>query len=246
MEAIKEKMKESDRGSDDVFIERRLYGKTGIEIGGPSEAFKELLPIYRAAKKIDGVNFSEKTLWDSRKAGRDSFAYYEGKRGDQYILEATKLDGIADDSYDFLLASHSLEHIANPIKALKEWIRVVKPGGTIVVIVPNKEACFDHKRDYTSFEHILNDYERDIGEDDLTHLDEILEKHDLSMDTPAGTFKQFKERSLRNFSNRALHQHVFSPESLERVFDFLGISVEKSFVDGLNIVCIGRVPDKRS
>ena len=37
----------------------------------------------------------------------------------------TSLDGIDDASYDVVLASHTLEHIANPLRALSEWRRVV-------------------------------------------------------------------------------------------------------------------------
>lgn len=216
-------------------------GKNGIEIGGPSEIFKEVIPIYKLAKKIDGVNFSDKTLWDSRKEGIGSYEYYSNKKGDQYILEATDLIKIPSNKYDFLLASHCLEHSANPIKAVKEWVRVINEEGQIVVIVPNKEFCFDHNREYTTFEHIFSDYVNDIGENDLTHLDEILEKHDLSMDPPAGTLEQFKERSLKNIKNRGLHHHVFSEELMEQIFSFLGISLERSFVDGINIVCVGKV-----
>lgn len=218
-----------------------LSNQVGIEIGGPSQIFKKMLPVYKIAKRIDGVNFSEKTLWDSMQPGDNSYKYFDDKNGRQYIMEATNLSEIGDHSYDFLLSSHNLEHIANPMKAVSEWIRVVKPGGIIVIIVPNKKFCFDHKRDDTTFEHIMNDYNGNTTEHDLTHLDEILEKHDLSMDIPAGTKEQFRERSLKNFSNRALHQHVFSKETIEEIFSFLGITLEKSFVDGINIVCIGRV-----
>jgi ubiquinone/menaquinone biosynthesis C-methylase UbiE len=218
--------------------------KIGLEIGGPSGTFQNLLPIYKIAEKIDGVNYSEKTLWDSRQSGKEAYAYYKGKKGDQYTLEATELTKIENKSYDFLLASHCLEHSANPIKAMKEWVRVIKSGGIIVVIVPNKEVCFDHRRDDTQFEHIINDYYNDITEHDLTHLNEILEKHDLDMDLPAGTLEQFKERSLQNFSNRGLHQHVFSLSLLKRLFNYLDIQIMYEHIEGINIVCIGRVTRK--
>ncbi len=226
----------TERGFVDYFA-----GKTGLEIGGPSGAFQSLVPIYQIAKKIDGVNYSETTIWDSRLRGSGNYTYFADKKGDQYIYEATNLTEIADNTYDFILSSHSLEHIANPLKALKEWTRVVKFGGTMVVIVPNKNVCFDHKRDYTSLEHIMSDYRRDMDEGDLTHLDEILSKHDLSMDLPAGTIDQFRERSMKNHSNRTLHHHVFSEKLMHELFDVAGISLKKSYVEGLNIVCIGTV-----
>ncbi len=76
---------------------------------------------------------------------------------------------IDKNSYDFLLSSNNLEHIANPLRALKEFYRILKPGGILLITVPVKEKNFDHNRQYTSFEHILLDYIKNTQEDDLTH-----------------------------------------------------------------------------
>ncbi len=51
--------------------------------------------------------------------------YLDNKEpGIQYVRDATDLRGIPDSKYDFVLASHALEHIANPLKAMSEWTRV--------------------------------------------------------------------------------------------------------------------------
>ena len=41
-----------------------------------------------------------------------------------------------DDEFDRLIAAHVLEHIYRPHLALAEWKRVIKPGGTISVLIP--------------------------------------------------------------------------------------------------------------
>lgn len=41
-----------------------------------------------------------------------------------------------DDSFDRLIAAHVLEHIYQPHLALKEWCRVIKPGGTLSILIP--------------------------------------------------------------------------------------------------------------
>ena len=41
-----------------------------------------------------------------------------------------------DGAFDRLVATHVLEHIPEPYKALREWARVVRPGGIISVILP--------------------------------------------------------------------------------------------------------------
>ena len=95
--------------------------------------------------------------------------------------------------------SHNLEHFANPVKALKEWQRVLKPNGALVLLLPYYRDTFDHLRQPTTVEHMLNDFDRDTLEDDLTHLPEILEKHDLTMDVAAESKQDFHSHYLDNF-----------------------------------------------
>lgn len=64
-----------------------------------------------------------------------------------------------DESLDFVLSSHVLEHIPDPIRALKEWYRVVRPGGYIFVIIPHKERTFDKNRPRTLLAEIVQRYE---------------------------------------------------------------------------------------
>ena len=42
-----------------------------------------------------------------------------------------------DDSFDHVVCVEGLEHIENPANAIREFSRLMKPGGTIVVSVPN-------------------------------------------------------------------------------------------------------------
>jgi SAM-dependent methyltransferase len=122
------------------------------------------------------------------------------------------------------LSSHSLEHIANPLKALYEWRRILTRDGQLLLILPNKDHTFDWRRPVTTLEHMISDYTNAIGEDDLTHLDEILELHDLSRDLMAGTPEQFRARSLNNSAVRALHHHVFSFASTLELLEYAGFS----------------------
>lgn len=50
--------------------------------------------------------------------------------------DAQELKGVSAGSFDFVASSHCLEHLRNPMIALAEWIKVVKPGGFVVVTVP--------------------------------------------------------------------------------------------------------------
>lgn len=50
--------------------------------------------------------------------------------------DAQELNGVASNSLDFVASSHCLEHLRNPMIALPRWLEVVKPGGFVVVTVP--------------------------------------------------------------------------------------------------------------
>lgn len=218
-------------------------GKIGLEIGGPSGNFSSegILPVYRYAERIDNCNFCSETIWEGSISGGMTYQYGGQKTGNQFICEGSQLDEIADGVYDFVIASHSIEHMANPIKAVKEWLRVLKPEGVLLVVAPDKRFTFDHRRQITPFSHILEDYFSGVGEDDLTHLEEILSSHDLLLDSGAGTMSEFTERSRRNFENRSLHQHVFDKDLLRQIFSYCGVEIV--YADSAlpsNIILMGR------
>jgi len=195
--------------------------KSGIEIGGPSAFFnsKGYLPIYPAINSLDGVNFSTTTVWEGQLNEGDYYRYQD-KTGFQYIAEGTNLSKITDEKYDFVLSCNNLEHIANPIKAIMEWKRIIKRGGIILLVLPNKLANFDHNRPYTAIEHLVADFNQKVNEDDLTHLEEILQLHDLKRDPQAGGATKFKERCMENYQNRCMHHHVYNQDTLQKLFEY--------------------------
>jgi len=207
---------------------KAVAGKCGLEIGGPSIFFKFSLPLYHHASSIDGVNFSQETMWEGSIQSNKPFNYMKGRAGRQIIAEAVDLAEVEDASYDFVLSCHSLEHVANPLRALLEWNRVLKPGGTLILVVPNKDSIFDHRRPVTTFAHLVSDFDLSTDESDLTHLTEILELHDLKRDRAAGTLKEFQERSIKNFQNRGLHHHVFDLQTLTEAVTFTHFEVQHS------------------
>ncbi len=204
-------------------------GMSGLEVGGPSEVFggrRGILPLYPAVGSLDNCNFASQTVWQAAHVEGPTFVFENGRSpGRQYIAEASDLSGIRSARHDFLLSSHALEHCANPLKALGEWLRVLKDGGTLVLLLPHREGTFDHRRPVTPLEHLVADAHADVGEDDMTHFDEIMARHDLTLDPGGGTPAQFRERSSRNVENRCFHQHVFDTRSTVELLDHVGVQL---------------------
>ena len=222
--------------------QHELAGKSGLEVGGPSAFFRHVLPVYSVIGALDGVNFATTTMWEGQIAAGGRFAYAPGLTGLQFIAEATELRDVADGRYEFLLSSNCLEHVANPLKALREWTRVVQPGGLLLLVLPNQKANFDHRRQVTRFEHLLDDERRNVGEDDLTHLDEILALHDLERDPWAEGRENFERRSRDNLKYRGLHHHVFDPALIEQMARHLQLSTVLLDTTPTDFVFLGRTP----
>jgi predicted SAM-dependent methyltransferase len=194
--------------------------KDGLEIGGPSHIFESdgLLPVYKGARAITFIDYSNITLW---KETRDIILEkVQNKLDCRFLIsDATEIEGIPDNSFDFVLASHVLEHLANPLKAINRWRRLLKNGGFMVIVVPDKRFTFDHKRNVTTINHILEDYENNVNENDTTHLYEVINLHDEKMDNTGEDRAHFVNRILNNNENRTVHHHVFIPENVRQLME---------------------------
>lgn len=203
-----------------------LKHKNGIEIGGPSSVFSSagFLPVYTVIDGLDGCNFSSNTVWEGSITEGYNFKY-ENKTGYQYIADGSALDMIPDKKYDFVLSCHSIEHIANPIKALKEWKRIIKDDGFILLVVPHKDQTFDHKRPVTSLQHLLDDFETNKAEDDNTHFEEVISLHNIAMDDGIDNVESLIKRTQDNIHNRCVHHHVFNTPLVVKLADNLSLKI---------------------
>ena len=69
------------------------------------------------------------------------------------------LASLADGTQDFVIANHFLEHCQNPIGALINMLRVLKPGGILYFAIPDKRVTFDVDRPLTPIAHLVRDFE---------------------------------------------------------------------------------------
>ncbi|HTP49828.1 MAG TPA: methyltransferase domain-containing protein [Anaeromyxobacteraceae bacterium] len=133
------------RCSRESALAHRLFdGLEGIEIGGSAHN-----PFGLKTRNVDYTDdmTTEFKLEEERNCGR-SLPVDIVAPGDRLPLP--------DESVDFVVSSHVLEHFFDPIGALQEWYRVVRPSGCIFTIVPHKERTFDRDRPRTTLAELVD------------------------------------------------------------------------------------------
>ena len=136
------------------------------------------------------------------------------------IGDAENLAPIPDRSYDFLISAHVIEHMKNPLGSLEQWCRVVKPGGKIYLIVPDKRAIFDRHRVRTTLGHIILDYRRPSADRDFEHyLDYAIHVHD-QRDSAS-----LVEADRLVATDYSIHFHVFIPTDIINLLTWFSANV---------------------
>lgn len=72
-------------------------------------------------------------------SGKDTGLFGTPMKPDIMVNSAERLNLFADESADSVFSSHTLEHIQDYIAALREWWRLVKTGGYLVLYLPHRD-----------------------------------------------------------------------------------------------------------
>jgi hypothetical protein len=171
-----------------VFPEHRLAhemldGLSGLEVGAASHnpfglrtrnvATREGWEFYAREQRAMGVEPAPVDVWGS---------------GDAIP--------VGDQSEDFVVSSHVVEHLPNPVAAFIEWDRVVRDGGYVFMIVPIKGVLpEDGPRELTTLDELIECYRRGY----------TVESHPID-GVPGG---------------RMGHYHTFTPDSLTDLVDWM-------------------------
>jgi SAM-dependent methyltransferase len=78
----------------------------------------------------------------------------EGKR----ISEAVAQEA----PFDYVIASHLIEHIPDPVGWMADVAQILRPGGILSLVIPDKRYCFDINRAPTDISDIVDAYLRQL------------------------------------------------------------------------------------
>lgn len=103
-----------------------------LELGcGSGALLPRLAPHYRLAV---GMDISPTGLGLAARSIREKADERSGIALLCALAESLPFQG---DSFDAVMAQHLVEHLNDPGRALREWYRVLRPGGTLTLITPN-------------------------------------------------------------------------------------------------------------
>ncbi len=144
------------------------------------------------------------------------------------IDDAETLETVPSAKYDFVIAAHVIEHMKNPLGALEQWMRVLKPGGLLYLVVPDKRATFDCPRMRTLLYHMVLDYLRPSRERDFDHYLEYSVLVDGKRHEEA-----FTNAEKLAAADHPIHFHVFLPQDIVRLLGWFSNNVRRvEIVDG--------------
>ncbi len=210
----------------DRYSYRHIRGH-GLEIG----ALNRPLPVRRGVRVeyVDRITKKEAVVRFREQSPEISIIAEPTIIDDGFVLST-----VEDNSYDFLVANHVLEHSANPLQTLGNWMRVIKPGGIVFTVVPIAEKTFDRGREITSLEHFIRDYELvkkgDIEEFKNRNREHCRDALTISLRNdrlrkglePMEFGHEELERRISEMveTSADIHYHAFSVESYREMIDY--------------------------
>jgi len=178
----------------------------GLEFGAGSSPFPLALNAYPVYLDIKSSAQLHQTL-------------YPGQSGANLVHSAfdmaiEKLQDWPENSLDFVVACHVIEHTYNPLGVLLGAYKALRRGGRLVLTVPDKERTFDRERQITSFEHVTADFRRRSKSRDLEHYYDY-GKNVLALDHAASV--QYAKEGCA--SGADIHYHVWDFVSFGEMID---------------------------
>lgn len=141
------------------------------------------------------------------------------------IGDAQTMEGIPDSTYDFVVSSHVIEHMRNPLAAVEQWCRITTPGGFLYLIVPDKRVTFDKKRVRTNVEHLILDYHSPSRARDFEHfLDYSIHVHDKR------ALDALEDAKRLESTDYSIHFHVFMPADIVEALEWFSLNVHKIII----------------
>jgi SAM-dependent methyltransferase len=137
------------------------------------------------------------------------------------VDDGESLHAIHDNSQDFLIANHFIEHSEDPILTLTNFLRVLKAGGVLYLTVPNMQKTFDSDREETTVAHLIEDHSLGVEKSRRRHYEEwvsLIEPHFGRHYDEVAFEKRVKELMHQKYS---IHYHCWKADGFKSFLAYL-------------------------
>jgi SAM-dependent methyltransferase len=193
---------------------------SGIEVGPGHVPFE--VPAGVSVRYVDRLTSDEHSRLFPEMAG--SFGFVEPDV--LADLDTDRLGAIASESEDFVIGSHVIEHLADPLGFLDDVHRVLRPGGVLLILVPDRRYTFDRDRSPTPLACLVRDHDAGATAPDDAHLLEFLLDVDQGPDFVLPDDPEERAALFDWHRSRSIHVHCWTddefPEVLRYCVDDLG------------------------
>ena len=198
------------------YIDRRVLSHAfvrgrGIEIG----ALQKPLPVSPDTQVTYVDWMSKENLYESYPELRGS-----NPADVDRIDDGETLSTFESESQDFIIANHFLDHCQDPFQTIKNFLRVLRPGGLIYMAIPDMRRTFDRDRPRTPLSHVVVDHASGAETSREQHFHEwvtLLESHFGRVYTRERIEARVRELIARDYS---VHFHTFISDDVHALIKY--------------------------
>lgn len=153
-------------------------------------------------------------------------------------LDKDNYANLLDYKFDFFIANHVIEHLANPIKFLEKLERVMKKDSYLYLAIPDKEYTLDYDRNLTTWNHLYEEYINQTTQVTKEHIEDFI----FNVKNPA--MEELKDKKklkkmyknwfkrifiLRKHRKRSIHVHVWNQQSFNEFLESIITKINLNF-----------------
>jgi SAM-dependent methyltransferase len=191
------------RWIENSYLRTHIQG-TGVEIGALWRKFEVS---------------SHTKVWYVDRLSSDELGQHYSEVGTRIIRPDVVADAecLPFRNLNFIIASHVLEHLPFPLRAMRSWYDRLSPGGCLLLKIPDKRFTFDRNRQRTSLEHLIDEYKHPDSIDIRAHYADWVSGVN-GRRLAQQEFKQELERLMTQ--NYSIHYHVWTDCDLKEIIDY--------------------------
>ena len=206
----------SDVASDVPNAARRRLGHqltgSGIEVGPGEFPFRLLRPDV-TVRYVDRLRPEDRQrVLEALGRDPDAAAFETARLAlePDFVADfnTERLGPVADGSQDFVIASHVLEHLAEPLGFVDEIHRVLQPGGLALVLLPDRRRTEDRFRAPTPLAHLVGEHEDGVDQVSEEHLREFLRDRGRARARRGAAWEEL----VAQYREHSFHVHCWDPD----------------------------------